>query len=244
MSDLHLDHDKVADQEFMDALQPQPDIGLLVLAGDWFSICRPQQTEELFTKLLRCYDEVLVVPGNHDYWRADPVAAEAAMRPTVTAPNKLHVLVKAEFKTVKGVPFFGGTMWYPQPAPRKVQHFIDMRQVHVSQSWFFEQYRAFEKALDEARDAGGHMTETVVVTHHLPHPESTPLRFRRTPNDHFFMTNMTSRIMDLKPKLWLHGHTHDACDYVVGSTRIVCNPRGYPFEYTARAPYEPKLIEV
>jgi hypothetical protein len=28
-------------------------------------------------------------------------------------------------------------------------------------------------------------------------------------------------------KLWTHGHTHYAFDYVIGDTRIVCNPRGY-----------------
>ena len=28
-------------------------------------------------------------------------------------------------------------------------------------------------------------------------------------------------------KLWTHGHTHDVFDYMIGSTRVVCNPRGY-----------------
>ena len=28
-------------------------------------------------------------------------------------------------------------------------------------------------------------------------------------------------------KLWTHGHTHEPFDYMVGETRIVCNPRGY-----------------
>jgi hypothetical protein len=28
-------------------------------------------------------------------------------------------------------------------------------------------------------------------------------------------------------KLWIHGHTHHNFDYEIGSTRVVCNPRGY-----------------
>jgi hypothetical protein len=28
-------------------------------------------------------------------------------------------------------------------------------------------------------------------------------------------------------KLWTHGHTHYPFDYRIGSTRVVCNPRGY-----------------
>jgi hypothetical protein len=27
--------------------------------------------------------------------------------------------------------------------------------------------------------------------------------------------------------LWVHGHTHDSFDYRVGTTRVLCNPRGY-----------------
>jgi Icc-related predicted phosphoesterase len=32
-------------------------------------------------------------------------------------------------------------------------------------------------------------------------------------------------------KVWVHGHVHDTCDYKVGDTRVLCNPRGYlPWE--------------
>ena len=45
-------------------------------------------------------------------------------------------------------------------------------------------------------------------------------------------------------KLWTHGHTHEDFDYMIGSTRIVCNPRGY-IGYERRADrFELKLVEV
>ena len=28
-------------------------------------------------------------------------------------------------------------------------------------------------------------------------------------------------------RLWTHGHTHEPFDYMIGETRVVCNPRGY-----------------
>ena len=37
-------------------------------------------------------------------------------------------------------------------------------------------------------------------------------------------------LADAGARLWLHGHTHSARDYVIGTTRVVCNPRGYPHE--------------
>ncbi|MBR0825589.1 metallophosphoesterase family protein [Bradyrhizobium manausense] len=30
------------------------------------------------------------------------------------------------------------------------------------------------------------------------------------------------------PQFWLHGHVHKSCDHVIGGTRVLCNPRGYP----------------
>ena len=45
-------------------------------------------------------------------------------------------------------------------------------------------------------------------------------------------------------KLWTHGHTHEDFDYMIGSTRIICNPRGY-INYESRADYfKLKAIEV
>ena len=45
-------------------------------------------------------------------------------------------------------------------------------------------------------------------------------------------------------KAWFHGHTHDDFDYMVGSTRIVCNPRGY-INYEDRADnFNLKTVEI
>lgn len=77
---------------------------------------------------------------------------------------------------------------------------------------------------------------TVVVTHHCPHPGSVPERFRGSVLTPAFCSDLSSIIEMYHPALWIHGHTHDALDYVVnwsdgsGGTRVVCNPRGYPHE--------------
>ena len=45
-------------------------------------------------------------------------------------------------------------------------------------------------------------------------------------------------------KLWTHGHTHHAFDYVIGETRVVCNPRGYE-GYEGPTGWDPnKVIEI
>jgi hypothetical protein len=45
------------------------------------------------------------------------------------------------------------------------------------------------------------------------------------------------------PKLWIHGHTHDSFDYMVGETRVICHPKGYPKENNYDG-YKPLVIEI
>ena len=45
------------------------------------------------------------------------------------------------------------------------------------------------------------------------------------------------------PRLWLHGHVHHSCDYQVGATRVVANPRGYaPKGVVENAQFAPGLL--
>ena len=45
-------------------------------------------------------------------------------------------------------------------------------------------------------------------------------------------------------KVWTHGHTHDTFDYMIGSTRIVCRPRGYANYEDVADDFELMYIEV
>ena len=54
--------------------------------------------------------------------------------------------------------------------------------------------------------------------------------YAESPINRFFVSDETPLILDKKPRLWVHGHTHLTCDYMLGETRVVCNPHGYPKE--------------
>jgi hypothetical protein len=42
--------------------------------------------------------------------------------------------------------------------------------------------------------------------------------------------------------LWIHGHIHESCNYLVGNrTRVVCNPRGYPMETAGNESQNPNF---
>jgi Icc-related predicted phosphoesterase len=69
----------------------------------------------------------------------------------------------------------------------------------------------------------------VVVGHHAPSRLSTHPRYKHdTLMNGAYSSSLDEYILEHPQiKLWTHGHTHDRFDYMVGSTRVVCNPRGY-----------------
>jgi len=86
----------------------------------------------------------------------------------------------------------------------------------------------------------------VVVTHHTPSFQSVADYYKADQlMNGGYHSNLDEFIMD-KPniKLWVHGHTHEDFDYMIGETRVVCNPRGY-IKYEARAAnFKLKVVEV
>ena len=69
----------------------------------------------------------------------------------------------------------------------------------------------------------------VVVGHHAPSKLSTKPKYEnQVMVNGAYSSDLSEFILDRPQiKVWTHGHTHDKFDYMIGSTRIVCNPRGY-----------------
>lgn len=86
--------------------------------------------------------------------------------------------------------------------------------------------RAFlEEALAEPFEG-----TTIVVTHHAPSPRSVAPEFAGDPLSPSFASDLTPLIERTRPALWIHGHTHHPVDHLVGETRVLSNPWGYPRE--------------
>jgi threonyl-tRNA synthetase len=86
----------------------------------------------------------------------------------------------------------------------------------------------------------------VVVGHHTPSPFSVHPKYAHdTLMNGAYSSALDEYIMDHPQiKLWTHGHTHENFDYLIGSTRIVCNPRGY-INYEASADnFTLKTVEI
>ena len=86
----------------------------------------------------------------------------------------------------------------------------------------------------------------VVCTHHTPSYASIHPRYANSElMNGAYTSDLSEFILDHpKIKLWTHGHTHEDFDYMIGTTRVVCNPRGYS-GYESRADrFQLKYVEV
>lgn len=93
---------------------------------------------------------------------------------------------------------------------------------------------------------GENINKYVVVGHHAPTKASTHPRYKEdTLMNGAYSTDLSNFILDRPQiKLWVHGHTHDPFDYMVGSTRVVCNPRGYKGYEDQAEVFQLKYLEV
>ncbi|MFC3110097.1 hypothetical protein ACFQAT_28235 [Undibacterium arcticum] len=71
--------------------------------------------------------------------------------------------------------------------------------------------------------------KTVVVTHHLPSPACVAPEYKNDRLTPAFASNLDAFI-EQHPQIayFLHGHTHSSVDVMVASTRVLCNPGGFP----------------
>ena len=93
---------------------------------------------------------------------------------------------------------------------------------------------------------GENSNKYVVVGHHAPSKASTHPRYRtEVIMNGAYSSRLDQFILDNPQiKLWTHGHTHEEFDYMIGSTRVVCNPRGY-INYEERADdFKLKYVEI
>ena len=86
----------------------------------------------------------------------------------------------------------------------------------------------------------------VVVGHHSPSKLSTKPQYQDDVIVNGAYSSDLSELMLDHPQIcmWTHGHTHHEFDYMIGTCRVVCNPRGYDGYEQQAADWQLKTFEV
>ena len=219
-----------------------------------FARRRSEQFHEFFERCATNFPHVIYVMGNHEYYHSDFATALSEMRRKLAHLTNLYILER-EVKVIDDVTFIGGTLWTDMNNLDSLTLYHmrtmmnDFRVITNSTTPvnFRTQEGEFKTRVGKfmPEDAvtehvkmkqyiqsvvqGNHDTKYVVVGHHSPSRKSTHEMYASdTIMNGGYSSNMDEFIMDHPQiRLWTHGHTHHNFDYVIGETRIVCNPRGY-----------------
>ena len=246
MSDLHL--------SVQPMVAPHIDADVLVLAGD----LHPPAGAIAWARQFGA-TPTLFVAGNHEFYGADLIGTMHALR-TQAEGSSVRVL-EQDVWYHQGVRFLGCTLWSDyrlfdsaeqreqglQQAAAMVRDFSRIRVAAdfddlftpaVAQLLFDRSVAWLERQL-----AVPHQGPTVVITHFAPSRGSIATRFVGSPLNACFVSDLQAQIERWQPALWLHGHVHDSCDYQIGHTRVVANPRGYAPKGVVENPrFDPSLV--
>lgn len=227
LSDLHLEFDGKGAKGFIDSLDPEG-IDVLVLAGD---ICVDRQIVDVMCAFCQRYEssDVVWVHGNHEFYGSNRETVVAKTQEATRQCSNLHWL-DCSAAEIRGQRFVGAPMWFiDDDHNQELERFMnDFHVISDLKRWV---YRENLRATNFIKGNAG--PGDIVVTHHLPSNLSVADRFKSSDLNRFFVCDMEHFIRTRGPKLWVHGHTHDSFDYEIpheldsGSTRVLCNPRGY-----------------
>ena len=223
---------------------------------------RRQETALRFRNFLsRCsfqFPHVIYIAGNHEFyhgrWSAslDHLREECAKFPNV-------YFLERDIKIINEVSFIGATLWTDMnngdPLTlhaisdmmndfriiRNDEHgYTKLRPAHAM--YRHQQTVGYLKAvLPDMKDK-----KVVFVGHHGPSSMSTHPRYA---NEYLmnggYRSDLSELILD-NPQivLWTHGHMHDPFDYMIGTTRVVCNPRGYAGHDPQADVFELKYLDI
>lgn len=248
-SDIHLDHDNPK-SIWTPAKEQFDSDSVLVVAGDLWSdrrLLRNTNGPSWLQIVSEQFAAVVLVLGNHDYWgcnisnEVDKCHEEMSKQ----GLTNCHLLENSSV-VIDDVKFVGATLWtnYNKGDPLAMwdaKSFMndfskirkgggysrlttyDVHNIHVE-----SKQHIFENAIRDFPEQ-----KVVVVSHHLPSYQSIAPHYRTASNagiNFSYYSELSDRILGSDIDLWVHGHSHDRADYEVGTTRIVCNPRGYASE--------------
>ena len=215
---------------------------------------RSNQFHTFFQECCARFPHVIYIMGNHEHYHGDFSKSLGNLRTHLGYLRNLYILDK-EVKVIDDVMFIAGTLWTDMNKEdpltlhgirgymndyriiangNNVSHYRDQdgnsheRVAALMPEDTVVEHKEMLKLIERFVKQNPN-TKTVVCGHHAPSKLSTKPRYEKDVMvNGAYSSDLSEFILDHPSiKLWTHGHTHHEFDYMIGSTRIVCNPRGY-----------------
>lgn len=242
-SDLHLEFGDII-------LKNTESADLLILSGD---ICVARkltpEVHDFFQRVSFQFPHTVYVMGNHEHYSGDYAKSKQFLQDMLNSLGicNIHILDRSLFE-LDGWTFIGGTLWTDynrrdpmtmHSAETMMNDYRGVKNTNDTNVWKFLPSHALAEhsqtigyirtVLDNRRANGIRDLNIVVVGHHAPSFASVAEMYRKDiMMNGCFASDLSEIILDY-PEIvaWTHGHMHDPSDYMIGTTRVMCNPRGY-----------------
>lgn len=214
---------------------------VLILSGDICTEHSMGAAVRQFFESVRRFKAVVYVPGNHEYYRSHLDIADLKIKEWLVSNgyDNVHFL-NAGSVIIDDVAFIGATLWTDinkgNPLSSMEVEF-GLNDYRVIRTAGYRRIRARDtickhiahKAFlfNEMERLRPEVRRTVIMSHHAPSELSVHPKYAGSGLNAAYYSDLYSDIASNGPDLWTHGHMHDNFDYTIGSTRVLCNPRGY-----------------
>lgn len=237
MSDLHLEISPF----YVPPMQGDENT-VLILSGDICTAHSLGRTVREFFDSTKRFKAVLYVPGNHEYYRGhiDKDDLKISEWLATNGYSNVHYM-NMNTILIDDIAFIGATLWTDinrgDPISiMNIEHGLNdyrviridsyrplrggdtIKKHNIHKEYLFDKIR-------EMKNQGGH--KVIAITHHAPSELSIHPQWKGHFLNSAFSSRLETEIMETGPDIMFHGHCHDNFDYILGETRVVCNPRGY-----------------
>lgn len=185
------------------------------------------------------FKHVIMIAGNHEFYHGRWYQALDTLRYECNQFANVYFL-EDQVKEIDDVMFVGSTLWTDMNKNdwytkyQVKQGMSDFRIIKNDKNNYHSLHPddvivRHAKSLEFIKTTVANTSKkVVVVTHHAPSDLSIAECYKdQQLMNGAYRTNLEDFVMDSNINLWCHGHTHHSFDYMLGNTRIVCNPRGY-----------------
>lgn len=255
-SDLHLEFSPIS-------IHNTENADVLILAGDIIvgdDIMSPSfdgrqhQIYDFFNGVCSEFKDVIYVFGNHEYYKGNFSIQMDQVKSRLSHLKNLHILEKETF-TLNDITFICGTMWTDfnrDNSTAKILAGLRMNDFRVikNDNKTFTPQDAYEDHVKFLEFAGtilkdDSLTNIVVVTHHGPSYKCVPDEFVGGTLNFAFVSELDDFIINNpKIKLWITGHNHTVKDFMIGTTRVVQNCRGYDGYESMANTFKVKYLDI
>lgn len=180
------------------------------------------------------YQQVLVVPGNHEFYKYFDLARMKDGEVGEIRKNVHYYYNKVV--RIDNIDFILSILWShidEKDAQYCEQCVTDFRRIMYGTNIFT--YREFNDehkrclAFIKNAVALSNAKHKVVVTHHVPSYRLCAPEFAGSPLNGAFTVELADYIKASGIDYWIYGHSHRNINNVIGNTQCVCNQLGYVF---------------